>query len=367
MRKLFIFAIGFLFITGLTSAGFGVKNPEPIKLLHERIRVTPTEFYIKKVLDDRSDQSPVAKLFLPETGSKPVMQPVDLYGGGYEAIRDFMLQGLPQNTSARPVNVRIKECNIIEAMSGENRVSGQINLVLQFDLARDSEAVVLTRYKSTVKYNRPVNSLTVVEPAFRQLLVNSLKFFNTWMNKEAPRNIELARGVKISFTDYLEQDADTVYFHVSRPLTWDDFRGSAENSKYVAAVFSSFGYDQRSELKDGIIQVELAMKVYVVKSASWVAPGVNDIYSLNHEQRHFDLVKLVAERFKEKLLSEKLSPDNYEGIINYEYLEFYREMNQRQKKYDSDTGHSTNQGIQQQWNLSIDNDLKAFEAGTKIL
>lgn len=360
MKKESIFLVTFILVTLLSSAGPGIIKPGPIRLLPEKMGITPTEFYIKKVSDERPVQSAVAMLFLAETGGKPAMHAIDLYGGGYEAIRNFMFQSLPRNTAARPINVRIKECNIVETLAGENYVNGQMTLVFQFDLENEWGAVPLTGYKSAAKYTRTINNMSVVEPALRQLLANSLKFINTWMNREAPRNIKLARGVKISFTDYLEQDSDTLYYETSRPLTWADFREEPRTSKYNAEVFSSFGYDQRRELINGIIHVNLALKVYTVKSASWVAPGVHNRYSLNHEQRHFDLVKLLAERFKEKLRSEKLSPDNYEGIINYEYLEFYREMNQRQKQYDLETSHNINQGIQEQWNRSIDNDLAAF-------
>ena len=105
--------------------------------------------------------------------------------------------------------------------------------------------------------------------------------------------------------------------------------------------------------------MDLILKVYMIKSASWAFPIVKSSYSLNHEQRHFDLVKLISERFKAKLLSEKLSPDNYEGIINFEYLEFYREMNRLQEQYDKETNHGSNKAMQDEWNRRIDAELNA--------
>ena len=58
-----------------------------------------------------------------------------------------------------------------------------------------------------------------------------------------------------------------------------------------------------------------------------------------------------------KLLSEKLNPDNYEGIINFEYLEFYREMNRLQERYDQETNHGINKAKQDEWNRWIDAQL----------
>jgi hypothetical protein len=51
--------------------------------------------------------------------------------------------------------------------------------------------------------------------------------------------------------------------------------------------------------------------------------GARTPYSLNHEQRHFDIVKLVMEHFKQQLLKEKFTVDNYDGPINVQYLDSF--------------------------------------------
>lgn len=340
-----------------SSAAIGLTKPDPIKLLPEKIEINPTEFYIKSVTDDRTEKSAIANLFLFEPGGKPVLYALDLDGGGYESIRNFMFQAIERNPLRRSINVRIKEFIVKETVSGDNRVNGVATVVFNFDLEKEYGDVYLTEYRTTAKYARSYNNLSVVENTIRKLLGNSLKFLNIWMNNEAPHNLKLAKSLKISFKNYLKQHQDTVYYEPSRPLIWDDFRDKVRDSRYNAAIFSSFGYDQRVQMENGIIDVELTLKVFVVKSASWVAPGGKNSYSLNHEQRHFDLVKLIAERFKEKLLAESLTPDDYQGIINFEYLELYREMNKIQQEYDLQTGHGTNSVMQEHWNRKIDKDL----------
>jgi len=345
-------------ILGLSSSpAIGFTRPDPIKLLPEKIAINPTEFYIKSVTDDRIEKSAVANLFLSESEGKTVFYSLDLDGGGYEAIRNFMFQSIERNPLLRPINIRIKEFIVTETLSGGNRINGVANLVFTFDLEKEYGDVPLTEYRTAAKYTRSSNTFSIVENTLRKLLGNSLKFINIWMNKEAPLNIKLATGVKISFKNYLEQHSDTVYYEPSRPLIWDDFRDKVRDSRYNAAIFPSFGYDQRNQLENGIISIELTLKVFVVKSASWAAPDKVNSYSLNHEQRHFDLVKLVAWRFKDKLLAESLTPDNYQGIINFEYVEFYREMNKIQEKYDMQTRHGTNLVMQEHWNRKIDKDL----------
>lgn len=368
MNKNFVITIILLLFNFLASASTGIAMPDSLRLISSKTGHSPVEFYIKNIIDERTVKHPAAKFLLSPKESKSNIQAEEIYDVGYEAIRDYMLQGLVRNTAARPVIVRIRDCNVRETLNAENRISGQVNLILQFDLEKESGEIPLTQYRSTAKYSRTFNNSGASETALKKLLSNSLTFFNNWMDTEVSQNIKLAGSVKISFEDYLDQDPDTVYYQASRPLVWDDFREKVPVSRYAAAVFPSFGYDLRRELINGIIHVNLAIKVYVVKSASWVSHHTLDSYSLNHEQRHFDLVKLVAERFKAKLISEKLNPDNYEGIINYEYLEFYREMNRLQQKYDQETNHGINIVKQEEWNRWINAQLnERFIAGMDSL
>jgi len=101
------------------------------------------------------------------------------------------------------------------------------------------------------------------------------------------------------------------------------------------------------------------MRVFLPKSAAWVKPEGRTSNALNHEQRHFDIVKVVALHFKQALTDMKLPVDNYDGYINVQYLDSYREMNQLQDQYDAETTHGTNQYYQQEWNRKIDGWLKS--------
>jgi len=352
-----LFSISFLILVFLISAA----NPDPIRLIQGNTILTRPDFYVSKVIDDRVGQPLFASLYLSKPGIKPSLYPTDLQGGTFESVRNFILNGVAKNPSGRPLVIHIKTCKITEVLSAENRISGNMILVFHFNLQKEWGEVPLTQYSASVKYTRSLNDLTVMEPSFRKMLTHSLKYIDNWINKEASQNIHLAKGVNISFSDYLEQHPDTVYYESSRPLTWNDFREKAPASnRFMAAVSTSLGYDLRSKMKDGIIQIDLSIKVCVAKSASWATSGIRNDYSLNHEQKHFDLVKIIAGKFRNKLRSEKLTPDNYEGIINVEYLEFYREMNKIQIRYDDETSHGMNKSKQEEWNRRIENELSGI-------
>ncbi|MGZ3752321.1 MAG: hypothetical protein ACXVAU_13655, partial [Mucilaginibacter sp.] len=80
--------------------------------------------------------------------------------------------------------------------------------------------------------------------------------------------------------------------------------------------------------------------------------------------RHFDIAKIVAERFKRKISSINLPPDNYDGDINVEYLETLRELHRMQVQYDKETRHGSDRYGQRQWDEKIDSELKVL--GVKI-
>lgn len=320
----------------------------------------PGVFHVSSIFDERAGPDSIGTLLF-RSNELSIMHKIPFQSGTLKGISKILTDSFARDTSSRPLSIRIKVCNIKENLTGIDRVKGEISLILLFDLEKESGSVPLTQYRSTARYTRLLNNLNTVDATLQNVLGNSLTFINSWINTEASTNPAFSHTIELSFSDYLEQHQDTVYYHPLRPLIWDDFQEKRSGGRFAASVFPSFGYDQRSKIENGVLKVELVMKVFVVKSASWVGAGTMGNYSLKHEQRHFDLVKIVAERFEKKLLSEKLTPDNYQGIVNFEYLEFYREMNKIQQEYDDQTSHGTSAILQEFWNRKIEAELKLVQ------
>lgn len=357
MRKHSSCLVILLLVSILLTSLAGFAGDEPIRLGVERVQNGNWDYYIEKVIDDRSPEQVFANLWHRDGNGKYKSFPSEINGGSKLAISNFLLYGLPRNKEARPMQIRILDLNIRE--NNETKyVSGQISLKVQFELEKNWGTQALTSYAMKLNYTRSINNPESIELHLRKVLGNSLKYIYQWVKKESATNILLAKGLQVSFKNYEEEDTDTIYYHKDRALSFDDFRAkSPQNNKFQAAIFPSFGYDLHRELKEGFIQIQVILKVYMIRSASWASALIKSNYSLNHEQRHFDLVKLIAERFKSKLISEKLNPDNYEGIISFEYLQFYREMNRLQDKYDQETNHGMNKSKQDDWNRWIDAEL----------
>ena len=359
MKRAGILAFLFLLSVSFSIAGPVAFNPlEPIELVSEKLPFTPKEFYIANVIDEREDPSAIAWL-LPTTSNSATPQKVDLKGGGRAGIHAFIQKSLPSNTKLRPVTIRLKEFKVTEAAGEKGGVDGKISLAMDFEFERNGEIVHLTSYSGGARYTRAPGRITLIEPALRQSLTTALNYLNNWMDREAPSNIKLARGVKIFISDFTENaENDTVFYSPDRPLSWQDFQGQPRgNSKYAASVFPSFSYLGDSEIVDGFVHLNLSMKVYMLKGSSWVRSSARDPYSLNHEQRHFDIVKVVVERFKKKILQESFQVDDYDLVIAALYVDAYREMNRMQDQYDGETRHGLDQGIQEKWNRKLDEEL----------
>lgn len=159
-----------------------------------------------------------------------------------------------------------------------------------------------------------------------------------------------------------DPDSDTI-FYPARKLRWSDFRGRPSVRGTSAAVaFTSFSYEGTSLLKKDTLHISLTMQVFFVRSASWVRGGNMDSYSLAHEQLHFDITYLVARRFMKKVRELPLTAEDHDSMIQYEYLESFREMNRLQEAFDGETRHGTIPSAQQEWIVKVARELEEVNA-----
>lgn len=356
---LLLFATGCIFI--FPAFGSIQKETGPIILRDEKLNFVPHEFYITNVTDERDDHTPVTSLIIKDAAHSSLLMPADIQGGAAPGIKQFVDHNLPRNTALRPVIISIKQFKLTETALPGERVSGNLTVVFSFELQLTYRTVHLVDYSGGTRYNRPGNQSDAAEPVLRHGIENALSYFNKWINQQADSNVLLAKGVKVDFSDYTEKlEGDTIYYAVNRPLTWDDFQSKPRISRFEAEVFAGIGYTEQTEISKGIIHVNIAMKVDMPKSDCWVKPGNRNNYTLNHEQRHFDIAKLVGEHFKQKIMAMQLPVDNFDGPINVEYLETLREETGLQKQYDSETRHGADEQAQARWNAKIDRELKEY-------
>lgn len=348
-----VFVLISAFGTGIAPAGKAGQN--------QAFKLKPHTFYIEGVTDGRTEKRAIA-LLIPVPGKalsdakNSDLQTLDLV-----SVKRYLMQSADVDRNRRPVIINIKKLAVNETALPDGRVDGKLELSFSFELKTGEDMWVhLVNYTSGAHYIRLANQSDVAETTTAKAIDNSLIFFNNWMEKQQDTNPVLAKRVELAFLDYTDdKDADTVYYDAKRPLTWADFKDHPRGTKYAAEIFPGLGYTEKTAISKGVIKLEIAMKVFMPKSGAWVRAANMDDYTLNHEQRHFDITRIISERFKKRIINENLPVLNYDGYINVAYFDALRELDSMQKKYDNETGHGMNAGEQTRWNKIIDNELAA--------
>ncbi|RYU78103.1 hypothetical protein [Hymenobacter persicinus] len=358
---------GLLLLALLATAAQPAPAPlPPLVLQAPQLRLEPREFYVAALEDARPTPLAVAELWALPTAPAPgpgSLQQVDLQGGSLPALRRFVQQSLARNPALRPVTIRLTECRISEqpVAGAPGQVEGRVTVGMTFEWARNGQRLPLTTYRGAARYLRPARQLTVVEPTLRQALSEALNYLNTWMNQQARHNPVLARGVCLTLDDYTRNtDPDTLFYAPGRPLAVADFLGPTRPGHYAAAVFPSFAFSAQPTMEQGWLHLRVQVKVFVVRHSSWISATSRDAYTLNHEQRHFDLVKLVAERFKQKIQPANLTVEDYNATMQLAYFTSFQEMNRLQEQYDAETSNGSNSAAQQRWDQRISAELRAL-------
>ncbi|WP_426493440.1 hypothetical protein [Hymenobacter sp. 102] len=333
---------------------------KPLVLQPAPFPVAQPLFSVAAVHDARPGRPAVAWLLTPTAATG---QPVELQGGTEAALRQFAAWSLPATTARYRVTVRVLECRIQEVPAANRQAAGQLTVRLAFDWQNaEGRTVTLTEYRGGARYQRPLANRAVVETALQQNLLGAFRYLQQWLEKGMRQDARLATAVRSTFRYETRQtEADTVFHAVNRPLTWDDFTGPARTKgKYAAAVYSSFAYQGWPRLHNGVIDLDIQLKVFMVRSSSWVAPDQRTAYNLNHEQRHFDITRLIVERFRRNAASDSLTVADFNSILQLQYLKSFTEMNHLQDQYDAETRGGTDAAAQDRWNRRIDAELRAY-------
>jgi hypothetical protein len=356
--------VGVVLWASTPSASLGQGTSSVISFKKEKIAISNAKsFYLLDVADQR-------KLKANQLGT------VVLYGKAVplqvnQSLERELFDHWSSSLRARteeslPLEIQLDEVSVTERKIAPNKISGQMKVKITFQWTRAAKTIFLTGYTTASTYTRPETNYDH-EAALRRLLDGALRNFDQWMGLNEDKNPLLARGIKLVFEDIVHgEKSDTVFYDPGRKLTWDDFRGNTNRpgSRYAAAVFSSLSYEGNSKMAGKYLQATIALKVFMVKSMSWGRPDARNPYTLTHEQTHFDISRLMAERFKERLKTMDLTIEDYDSQIQYEFLEIFREMNQEQESYDAQSNHGLNTAAQEKWNQKVQAEISRIYQGT---
>ncbi len=322
-----------------------------ISLSPEKVSFSPS-FSINSVVDARPQRENIGSIFL----SAIQKESISFKGGIEPTIKKFLTQSLPNKETQLSLRYRILDLKISEIKLPNGNFSGQVQLKVAFDRIGKKDTISLTETTTSTSFLRsdPQMPSGKYETILASLFNKSLEYFDKWLTLNGSKHEALIKGVKIVFLPETDvNDNDTIYHH-TRKVTWDDFRGKPTNTRYGAAIFANFAYGASFQVIDGYIVAKVSTRTYMVRGMSWVLPSSLNDYALAHEQLHFDIARVVTERFKKKIAAMQADLIiDLNSMIQYEYLESYREMNLLQKQYDLETNHSLYRQGQAEWEAKI--------------
>lgn len=319
-----------------------------ITLRDTRIDIKPVGYHIADIKDGRLQKNGIGTIIT----SLNEKSPITITGGVKNGIQNFIAKNLAKDVNTVPILYQVKELTVTESRK-EGAVNGKMTLSVNFERIGKNDTVSLVTSDVFMDYKRSIvasPNMNNLESVLHQLIVQTLDYFTDWMQINNDKHEALSKGVEIFIMpDYKKNDRDTVYYE-TRKINWDDFRGKPNSMRYGAAIFSNFGYHSSFKVSKGLIQAFVETRTYLVRGMSWANETAKTDYSLAHEQLHFDITKLVVERFKKKVKTMQAeSIEDLNSMIQYEYLESYREMNRLQKEYDEESRHSLDTFKQAEW------------------
>jgi|SRR5690348_1649482 len=160
---------------------------------------------------------------------------------------------------------------------------------------------------------------------------------------------------------------DTIYYNFNRSLTWSDFRGKPDNNYFAGAVTASgFAFDSKMNFDGRNLYLDIGIYTFFTKHDSWHKPDITSAYHLLHEQHHFDITRIGAENFLEKLKKAHFTKDNYNRLLTSIFNKVYDENEAVQHQYDAETNHSINQQEQLEWNNKIAAEMQRLKENIAI-
>jgi hypothetical protein len=155
--------------------------------------------------------------------------------------------------------------------------------------------------------------------------------------------------------------SDTIYYSINRPITWDDFKGTPDyNNPGGAITASGFAFNASMNMAGNNIYLNVGIYTFFSKKSSWKKSNINSSYHLLHEQHHFDITRISAEKFLNELLKANFTTDNYNKLLSSLFTKAFNENTVLQQKYDSETRHSINTSEQLKWNNKIAQEIKSL-------
>lgn len=142
----------------------------------------------------------------------------------------------------------------------------------------------------------------------------------------------------------------------NRPLVWNDFTGSPDQSSaFFANTFwnINYGYSGENFKGDNVTLKDLMVTLSFIGDRSWKKEDKVSDLLLKHEQGHFDIAILCQLEILATVKNTSLTKQDYKAQVKNIFRNALQKYTQLEDKYDAETAHSMNNQKQEEWNTFI--------------
>ncbi|MFH4966074.1 DUF922 domain-containing protein [Gaetbulibacter sp. M235] len=159
----------------------------------------------------------------------------------------------------------------------------------------------------------------------------------------------------------VQKDEPIITWRESYKLSWNDFKGEANQSLKAVAITAS-GINFEYYIKQNAfkaVSFKTKVEACFFPEESWFKPELVNDYILSHEQLHYDITELYARKFRQQLGQLKVSK-----TIKNDLESLQKSINEqlavRQNEYDAETNNSINKEAQLLWQQKITKELQTL-------
>lgn len=156
--------------------------------------------------------------------------------------------------------------------------------------------------------------------------------------------------------------SDSIYYHFNQPLKWSDFQGvPAVNHPGGAVTASGFAFTSQMNYEDDDLEINIGIYTFFTKSKSWKKEKAISDYHLLHEQKHFDITRIGANKLMKELKKASFNKNNYQALMSSIFNRAFYDSEALQNKYDRETKNSMDEKKQEEWNQWVSAELLKLE------
>ncbi|MBD0778990.1 DUF922 domain-containing protein [Maribacter sp. ANRC-HE7] len=154
------------------------------------------------------------------------------------------------------------------------------------------------------------------------------------------------------------QEYETIAWSPVRKLVWEDFKGEVpENNRAAAVTASGITYQFSTQGTKVGMEIDFKVTTLFYPNKSWYQPHLCDAFILGHEQLHFDISELYAQKMRERLEAADFT-HNVKAEVKSIYREILEELDAYQDLYDIQTNFSRDSVQQSLWENKVREELK---------